>query len=159
MGTYDAVMRVMVSGLTVTHRLLHRITGGRASGRIPGGGQLVWLAVPGRKSGLVRTVPLLAVQDGTGADAPWVITGSNGGRSVAPAWVLNLRADPHAVLDTGSGRFAVRGEEVADEAERVRLYAALTGVWSGYRGYARRTGRRIPVFRLHSGAAAAQSQE
>ena len=146
---YDPLMRATLNTVTVAHRLLHRATGGRIGRRFPGGGHVVWLTVVGRKSGQPRTVPLLGIQDGEGPGAAWVVTGSNGGQTKAPAWVFNARANPDGQLEVDGERFPVRVEEVVDPPERDRLYAALTGKWKGYASYARRASRQIPVFRLH----------
>jgi deazaflavin-dependent oxidoreductase (nitroreductase family) len=146
---YDPIVRTALAVVTAVHRVLHRVTGGKVGRRFPGGGHVVWLTVTGCKSGRPRTVPLLGTQDGDGADQVWVITGSNGGQTRVPAWVHNVRANPIGQLEVDGERFGIRVEEVANEAERLRLYAALTNRWKGYTTYARRASRRIPVFRLH----------
>jgi deazaflavin-dependent oxidoreductase (nitroreductase family) len=146
---YDPLMRTTLATVTTTHRVLHATTGGRLGRRFPGGGHVAWLTLTGRKSGQPRRVPLLAVRDGAAPDGPWVVTGSNGGQQRAPAWVYNARANTDGRLEVDGEEFAVRVEEVTDEAERARLYAALTTRWKGYTSYARRTAREIPVFRLH----------
>ncbi|MGH3329297.1 MAG: nitroreductase/quinone reductase family protein [Streptomycetales bacterium] len=149
---YDPAMRAAVIALTTSHTMLRRLSGGRLGDRIPGVGQIVWLSTTGRKSGERRSTPLLAVRDGSDPDAPFVVTGSNGGRSVSPGWVFNLRARPEADLEVNGTSYAARAEEVTDEAERIRLYGELTKSWRGYAGYARQTSRRLPVFRLHLGS-------
>ncbi|MGH3343337.1 MAG: nitroreductase/quinone reductase family protein [Carbonactinosporaceae bacterium] len=146
---YDPAMRAAVLVLTTSHVMLRRLSGGRLGDRIPGVGQIVWLSTIGRRSGKRRRTPLLAVRDGAEPAAPYVVTGSNGGQSVSPGWVFNLRAHPEAGIEVNGTSYAVRAEEVTDEAERVRLYGELTRSWRGYAGYARQTSRRLPVFRLH----------
>jgi len=49
----------------------------------------------GRKSGRERTVSLLYLRD----RGDLVIVGSNGGTVTHPAWWLNLRANPEAVVE------------------------------------------------------------
>jgi deazaflavin-dependent oxidoreductase (nitroreductase family) len=147
---YDPLMHAFIATVTFCDRTLYRLTGGRTGRRtFPGGGQMVWLTVTGRKSGEPRMVPLLGVRDGDSPADPWVIAGSNGGQTKAPAWVHNVRANPDGHLEVAGERFPIRAEEVTDEAEHDRLYALLTTKWKAYASYQRRTERLIPVFRLH----------
>jgi F420H(2)-dependent quinone reductase len=146
---YDPLMRTFIASVTASHRTLHRLTGGRIGRRFPGGGYVVWLTVTGRKSGQPRTVPLLGVPDESAPGTPWLVTGSNGGQTKPPAWIHNARANPDGELEVNGERFPVRVEEITDDAEHARLYAALTRAWKGYTYYAQRAPRRIPVFRLH----------
>jgi deazaflavin-dependent oxidoreductase (nitroreductase family) len=146
---YDRVMRVVLGTTTGVHRVLHRVSGGRLGRRFPGGATVVWLTVPGRRSGEPRTTPLLAARDDvTGA---WVVAGSNAGQSTVPAWVFNARAAGSGRLEVDGDVVEVRVEEVVDPDERARCYGRLVGVWRWFDGYARRNAevRQIPVFRLH----------
>lgn len=107
------------------------------------------LMVRGRKTGVLRTVPLLCTPydpDGTGGRA-WLIAGSGFGSEKTPAWVANLRAaDTVTVRWRGRERTA-SWRELAGE-ERERAWAAMTTLWPNYDRYAVRAGRVIPVFLL-----------
>ena len=85
---FGAVSRLLVP----VDRLVGRLTRGRlvALGMVPS----LLLTTTGRRTGLRRTVPLIYARDG---DA-YVVTGSNYGQAHAPAWALNLLADPAAVV-------------------------------------------------------------
>src|SRR5262245_3968382 len=48
----------------------------------------ILLQVPGRKTGILRSTPLLCVPHGDG----WLVAGSNWGAPEPPAWVGNLLA-------------------------------------------------------------------
>ena len=149
MTRYDRMMHAVLSTTTRAHQVLHRVSGGRLGRRFPGGVTVVWLTVPGRRSGQPRTTPLLSVRDDvTGG---WIVAGSNGGQSSAPAWVLNARATDVGRIEVDGVGSDVRVEEVTDPGERARCYQQLVGVWRWFAGYARRTQdvRQIPVFRLH----------
>ena len=149
MITYDRVMHAVLGTTTRAHRVLHRVSGGRLGRRFPGGATVVWLTVPGRKTGEPRTTPLLSARDGvTGA---WVVAGSAGGQSSVPAWVFNARAAAAGRLEVDGVVGEVRIEEVTEPVERDRCYRELIGVWRWFDGYARRNAevRQIPVFRLH----------
>ncbi|HXG40361.1 MAG TPA: nitroreductase/quinone reductase family protein, partial [Candidatus Limnocylindrales bacterium] len=69
------------------------------------------------------------------------------GAATDPAWVRNLRADPHATIRRGRTVEAVRAREV-DGAERDRLWRLVCDAFPLYATYQRRTSRRIPVFVL-----------
>jgi deazaflavin-dependent oxidoreductase (nitroreductase family) len=147
--TYDRVMHAVLAATTHSHRRLHQVSGGRLGRRFPGGATVVWLTVPGRRSGEPRTTPLLSARDDvTGA---WIVAGSNAGQTVTPAWVFNARAASSGRLEVSGTVVDVGIEEVTDPTERARCYARLVGVWRWFAGYARRLSktRDIPVFRLH----------
>ena len=149
MISYDRVMHAVLATTTHVHRGLHRVSGGRLGRRFPGGATVVWLTVPGRRSGAPRTTPLLSTRDDrTGA---WIVAGSNAGQTTTPAWVLNARAAPTGHVEVAGEVVPVRVEEVTDADERSRCYAQLVGVWRWFAGYATRLSqtREIPVFRLH----------
>jgi deazaflavin-dependent oxidoreductase (nitroreductase family) len=121
------------------HTRLYRMTGGRighSAGRITN----LLLTTTGRRSGTRRTVPLAYVADGGG----FVVVASNGGADRHPAWWLNLRAHPHAVVEVGSRRVEVTARE-ADPTERARLWPRLKADNPFYGQYEQITDRRIPV--------------
>jgi deazaflavin-dependent oxidoreductase (nitroreductase family) len=88
-------------------------------------------------------VPLLHVRDGDAI----VLAGSNWGQAHAPAWALNLDANPDAEVDLDGSTIPVRARRATAE-ERERLWPRLVRVWPGYASYARRAGREIPLFVL-----------
>ncbi len=131
----------MVQGGRVQAWLLKR-TGGRVGGRFFGARVFV-LEVVGRKSGQLRSIPLLYVEDGE----RWAVLAANGGNPRPPAWWLNLRAagGGHAVF--GRRRVAVTARE-ADPQEHDRLFDALVRNYPPVADYAGYTDRRIPVVLL-----------
>jgi deazaflavin-dependent oxidoreductase (nitroreductase family) len=125
--------------------LLLRLTGGRA-GSFPTA-KVVLLTVRGRKSGEPRTAPLLYYTEGDDV----IVIASSYGRERHPGWYYNLVAHPECELHVGARGGRYRAQEVADEAERRRLYDRAHALYSGYEGYEERAGaagRRIPVLRL-----------
>ena len=98
------------------------------------------MTTTGRKSGKRRVAPLLYLEEG----AAVVVVGSNGGYRRAPAWWLNLEADPNAVVQIGRERRPVVARK-ADAAEREQLWAAFVTAHAGYAAYAAKTDREIPV--------------
>jgi deazaflavin-dependent oxidoreductase (nitroreductase family) len=130
----------LVRGL---HPRVYRLTGGRGVVGRNLGMRNVVLVTTGRTSGRRREVPLFAAEDGDRL----VIVGSNAGRATDPAWVANLRANPHTQVLVGAEARAVRAREVEGE-ERDRLWAIAAAGYPGYDDYATWTDRRIPVFVL-----------
>lgn len=135
--------------LTRGHKWLHRVSGGRAGKSFPVGALVIWVTLPGRKSGVPRVTPLLGAPDGTS----WVIAGSAGGMSTAPEWALNAiaaAANPTSEcwLEVKGVTRGIRVINLVDEAERTAAYEKLIHDWRFFRSYAQRTSRTIPVFRL-----------
>jgi len=114
------------------------LTDGRIGSRV-GTLPILLLRTRGRKTGLLRTAALLYADD---AGRP-VVVASRGGSDQAPAWFLNLRADPHAEVQIGRRRWPVAARVTGGE-ERERLWAKVNRQWD-YRAYQRRTRRQIPV--------------
>jgi deazaflavin-dependent oxidoreductase (nitroreductase family) len=121
------------------HALLYRASGGRVGARI-WGLSILLLTTRGRKTGRPRTTPLCFLRDGEDL----VVVASNGGMDWFPSWWLNLLREPHATIQVGRARRAIRGREATPE-ERVRLWAQLTSVAPGYLRYQERTSRTIPL--------------
>src|SRR3954467_3169088 len=79
---------------------LYRATRGRLMGKVNRSPVLL-LTTTGRKSGQKRTAPVLFGRDGDRV----VVIGSNAGNVRAPAWALNLLANPQAGIQIrGEGR-------------------------------------------------------
>lgn len=112
---------------------------GRRGERFYGAPALL-LTTRGRTSGLLRRTALYYGRDG---DA-FVVVASNGGAAKDPQWYRNLVADPEVHLQVGAEHYDGRARTATPE-ERPRLWALMTGVWTSYEGYQRRTKRDIPV--------------
>ena len=133
----------------VAHRLDHlvfRWSGGRSTAASwVAGLPVVMVTTTGARSGRRTTTPILGVPEGGGI----VVIGSNFGRAQHPAWVHNLRADPHARVRVVDG---AEHDAVAEEvtgAERERLLALASEVYPGFRQYVERAApRQIRVIRL-----------
>ena len=105
------------------------------------------LTVPGRKSGVPRSTPLLCVPHEGG----WLIAGSYFGDPKMPMWLHNLRAtDPEgdAVTAAMGGRtHAVHWRELEGE-DRSAAWQVMLHTWPNDATYEERTDRTIPVFHL-----------
>jgi deazaflavin-dependent oxidoreductase (nitroreductase family) len=129
------------------------VEGFRANGGVgPGrwaGQPLLLLTTTGAKSGLPRTTPLLYSTDGD----RWVVIASKGGEPTHPDWYYNLVAHPEAVVEVGGETVPVRAE-VAQGAERRRLFDQQAAQMPFFADYERTTPRTIPVVVLTRRAAA-----
>jgi deazaflavin-dependent oxidoreductase (nitroreductase family) len=96
----------------------------------------------GNKTGEIRKTPLMRVKDGNN----YVLVGSQGGAPKDPAWVHNLRANPHIELRDEAALRPMRTREIGDAAERARLWALAVAAFPPYADYQTRTKRQIPVF-------------
>lgn len=122
---------------------IQRATRGRFTLLSLGGIPELFLTVPGRRSGIARTTPLLCapVEDG------WLVAGSNWGGPKAPAWALNLEAAGEATVEFKGRSYAVTARRLTGD-ERDRAWQELLAVWPNYATYAARTDREIRVFAL-----------
>ncbi len=124
-------------------RLLHRLTGGRATVTgVLAGFPTVFVTTTGARSGRAHTVPLIAVADET-RPGRIALVASNFGQSHDPGWCRNLRAVPEADVD--GERYTAR--EVSGE-EWERWFDLATALYVGYPLYRSRAGRHIPIFEL-----------
>jgi deazaflavin-dependent oxidoreductase (nitroreductase family) len=121
---------------------LYRLSRGRIGGRV-GRAPVLLLTTTGRKSGQQRTAPVLYMADGERL----VVIGSNAGNVRAPAWALNLRANPDAEVEVRADRRQVRAR-VTEGEERADLWRRMNDHYGGFEDYKGRTSRDIAVFVL-----------
>jgi deazaflavin-dependent oxidoreductase (nitroreductase family) len=106
---------------------------------------VVMLTTTGAKSGLPRTVPLLAFPDGDKV----ALIASSFGSAKHPAWYLNLRANPQALLAFHGQPARSYVAREASISEREMYWRRAARAYPGYNAYKERTGgREIPVIVL-----------
>ena len=98
------------------------------------------LTVTGRRSGKPRTFGLIYGED----EGRYVIVGSKGGAPQHPAWYFNILADPTVQVQIKGEKFRARAR-VATGEERARLWAKMSGLYSGYADVQKKTDRIFPV--------------
>jgi deazaflavin-dependent oxidoreductase (nitroreductase family) len=129
--------------ITATDKVLQRCSGGRLTLLDIAGLPNLMLTVPGRRSGQLRSTPLLCVP----RDGAYLVAGSYFGGPDEPVWVANLEA-------AGAGTLRFQGATVPFVsrqligAERERAWTDMVRVWPNFAMYARRTPREIKVFEL-----------
>ena len=96
----------------------------------------------GRKTGAVRKTPLMRAVDGNA----YILVASQGGAPKHPFWYHNLKADQNVEIRDGAQVFSMRVREVADSAERQRLWKIAVDAYPPYQDYQEKTDRVIPVF-------------
>ena len=133
-------------------RILHRLD--KAHIRASGDGRVfaeylvgvpvIMLTATGAKSGLPRTMPLLALP----ADERIILFGTNFGQGHHPAWVHNLRANPRATV-TYRGQRAPYVAREATEEERAWAMQTVRRVYLVAATYLQRArARRVPIIVL-----------
>lgn len=118
---------------------LYRATRGRLFGRI-GRAPVLLLTTTGRRSGKERTAPVLYLAEGE----QLVVIGSNAGNERAPAWMLNLKANPEAEVQVRGRNRKVRARFAVGD-ERDQLWRRMNEQYGGFDEYAGRTGRHIEL--------------
>jgi deazaflavin-dependent oxidoreductase (nitroreductase family) len=108
-------------------------------GRAP----VLLLTTTGRRSGQQRTAPVVFLDDSERV----VVIGSNTGSDRAPAWSLNLKADPDCEVQI-RGQRRRRRARIAEGEERAEFWHAMNAQYGGFDDYEKRTSRDIAVFVL-----------
>lgn len=114
---------------------------GRA--RSANGNSIILVTTKGRRSGRDIPIPLVYTRDRD----RYVVIASAGGQPAHPDWYHNLVAHPVVTVQVEGERFTARAE-LAEGAERDRLYAQQSAAMPFFRAYQEATARRIPVFTL-----------
>jgi len=120
---------------------VYELTGGRLWNTFLGGPVAI-LTTVGRKSGLVRKVPLLFLKHGDNV----VMTASKGGMSTLPVWYHNVVAADTVDIQIGRDKKTYRMRE-ASAPEETTLWPLLEAMYPDYKEYRVRTEgvRHIPV--------------
>lgn len=124
--------------------LVYKLSGGRLMNSTPGGKlKILLLTTTGRKSGQLRTHPVMYYPDGE----KFVIIASNSGSDKPPLWYLNLLAHPEVTVQIQERIVPVMAEE-ASASERSRLWPLLVAQQPVFEAYQQFTDRQIPVIIL-----------
>ena len=124
------------------HTWAYKASGGKV-GRRMGGADVLLLTTKGRKSGLLRTVPVMCFSDA----GERVVVASMGGQPEHPAWFHNLKSDPDVTVHDGADTYAAKAV-ITEGEERQRLYDMVAKQMPQFAGYQKKTTRVIPVVRL-----------
>lgn len=119
-----------------------RANAGKVGGPFEGA-PMVLLTSKGAKSGKPHTTPLVYLQDGERI----LVFASMAGAPTNPAWYHNLKANPDATAEVGTGSYAVKAVVTSGE-ERDRLFRQQVAAMPTFGDYEKRTTRTIPVVAL-----------
>ena len=145
-GSWPGMWRVYAPTIHRLDRAVYGATGGRATlTSWLTGLPVLQLTTTGARSGVRRTIPLVAIPDG---DA-FVIIASNFGQQRHPAWYYNLKAHPEVTISFDGLTREMVARELEGE-ERDRWYENGIRIYPGWTSYRERTAehRTIPVIRL-----------
>jgi deazaflavin-dependent oxidoreductase (nitroreductase family) len=137
MGSMADTMGRMGNTVAVS---LYRMTGGRLGGSVRGA-KVLLLTVPGRKTGVERTVPVSYVEH----DSGYVVAGSNGGRADDPQWFKNLRVADRATAELGKRKVTMRPEILAGDARDAMWRDVFVAQMPMFAKYETKTTRTIPL--------------
>jgi len=118
--------------------------GMRANTLLDTGLAIIVMTTVGHKSGLIRKVPLMRVEQG----GEYAIIASKGGAGEHPGWYHNLVADPNVKIQDGAdrGNFTVRQVSGDERAEWFERGVAAYPPYADYVVSAAEHDREIPVF-------------
>jgi deazaflavin-dependent oxidoreductase (nitroreductase family) len=144
-GSTRAGAWVFSKTLARIDRMVHRRSqGGVSLPELLAGLPVLMVTTTGRRTGLERRSPLVAVPVGDDL----ALVGTNFGQRNTPAWVLNLEADPHAIVEYRGATCAVRSRPATDD-ERASVWRTASQIYGGYDKYQQRiTDRAIRIFVL-----------
>lgn len=108
-----------------------------------GGRQVVLLTMRGNKTGKIRKVPVMRVEDG----GRYAAVASLGGAPKNPVWYYNLKADPKVALQDGTETRQYVAREI-EGAEYDEWWQRAVAAYPDYAEYQKKTTRKIPLFLL-----------
>ncbi len=120
-----------------------RRNGGKVGGQFEGF-PLLLLTSTGARSGTQRVNPVAYFD----IDGKIYVVGSAAGRDKNPAWVHNIRANPHVTVEIGSDAAKPATVRELPRDERDSIYQVVVGRAAGFGEYQEKTDRLIPVFEL-----------
>jgi F420H(2)-dependent quinone reductase len=119
---------------------VYRRSGGRLLSRWKGRHCIGILTCRGRKTGALRTTPLLYLRD----DPRLVLIASNAGMSSHPLWYRNLMSDPDCEFVIGPVKRPYRARPASAE-EKQRYWPQLVAIYRYFTHYQARVARDIPL--------------
>jgi deazaflavin-dependent oxidoreductase (nitroreductase family) len=130
-------MRPVVRLFTQLHVVLYRLTNGKAQvAKYP----TLLLTVRGRKTGKLRTIPLIYIPDGE----RFIIAAAYSGSDQNPTWWTNLQHSGEALVEVMRSKVKVRAVLAAPH-ERDAFWSRLVAMYPYFTEYQERTKRQIPV--------------
>ena len=112
----------------------------RANHGAPDGRPVLLLSTAGRRSGELRTTPMMFIRH----DDRLMVVASNAGAPKHPDWYLNLAADPRVRVEIGPETYDATAVVLQGD-ERDTLFAAICAQYPFFAEYQAGVERTIPV--------------
>ena len=119
---------------------IYQKSGGKYGAKFQGKAPVLLLTMRGRKSGQLKTTPLIHIQHQDSV----VLVASQGGLSKDPIWYLNLQADANVEITIGDHKQKMLARKVSLE-EKQSLWPLICKVHPDFQSYQDKTERDIPV--------------
>ena len=132
-------MKRLVRSMSALNVCIYKASGGKRMGSL-GGSPICLVTMRGRKSGQLKTVPLMYVPHGDDV----LLVASLGGAPKHPLWYHNLIADPAIDLQVGRRVRRMQVRE-ASAAEHEALWPVAVARYPSYADYQTKTARKIPI--------------
>jgi deazaflavin-dependent oxidoreductase (nitroreductase family) len=145
-GLDGELARTMIKLMASVNVRVYKLTRGRIGGTWRVGAAwknpvpICLLEHRGRKTGALRTTPLVYLRDRD----RMVVVASQAGRAHHPLWYRNLQADPDVAVQVRGERREMRAR-TAVGSERAELWPRLVDHYRDYDSYQSWTEREIPV--------------
>lgn len=104
------------------------------------------VTVTGRRTGLLRRVPLMRVEH----DGVYLAVASKGGHPEHPAWYHSIVANPEVSVQDGSRHLTGLRARRVEGAERQEWWERAVAAFPSYADYQEKTDREIPLFVLEA---------
>jgi len=115
--------RVFLLPVLRMHHRIYLVTRGRLGHRLlPGLPPCLLLHTTGARTGKARATTLVYAPDGR----DYLVVASFGGSPKAPAWLHNVRCNPHAEINVGANRMRVVARVVLpDDGDYARIWGVV----------------------------------
>jgi F420H(2)-dependent quinone reductase len=136
----ERLFRILLYHFSRFNLWVYRLSGGRLLSRWKGRHCIGILTCRGRKTGELRTTPLLYLRDGPRL----VLIASNAGMSRDPLWYRNLMSDSDCEFEIGPVKHPCRARPASAEEKR-RYWPQLVAIYAYFTRYQARVTRDIPL--------------
>ena len=133
------VIRPLMKAWSAFNVWVYRWSAGRLLGSFLGA-PVCLVTMTGRKTGKIRTIPLIYLPHGEDV----ILVASQGGMDTHPVWYHNIIARPEIEIQDKARRRTLRARRATDEEKR-ELWPHILSIYKDFDAYQQRTHRNIPV--------------
>lgn len=136
----EKMMKRFLKAYSRANVWIYQKSGGKYGAKFQGKAPVLLLTMRGRKSGEMKTTPLIHIANGDDV----ILVASQGGMSKDPIWYLNLQADPNVEVTVGTDRRKMLARNSSDD-EKQGLWPLICSVHPDFQSYQEKTERNIPI--------------